>query len=297
MKKLIILLPMLLLSGCAYYQPIGISSTSIGSQYERPTGMAEGVSRRWLFFPCYNACPIGEDSLKAAIDDALEGEVGDSLANVFAERRVIAFPHILFPIIVRSDILVTGTLVKYNTKEFPQDNVGSYSENQEVLWANILVLAADSRTRFIQSLSRDRREKLINYALGQEKDKKIPVASDEADLFYQVVGRMLSYAVKIQTSSTVATQASLSYSTLLTYSLDEQKALLTKLRDVARLQTSRTRGDAIEKLGQIEAEAKNKIRACYPEKSPSTIVPPESTMLIDEKMLLDYMCTEGYLRD
>jgi len=140
MKKIIIFpFITIIFSGCAYYQPIGISSTSVGSQYERPSGIAEGVSRRWLIFPCYNACPIGEDSLKSAIDNALEGQVGDTLANVYAERRIIAFPHIYLPLIVRSDVIVTGTLVKYNTKEFPPDNAEYlYSNSPAKIWEGLL---------------------------------------------------------------------------------------------------------------------------------------------------------------
>jgi len=297
-KKLIILMPMLLLSGCAYYQPIGISSTSIGSQYERPSGMAEGVSRRWLFFPCYNACPIGEDSLKAAIDDALDGNVGDTLANVYAERRVVAFPHIIFPLIMRSDIIVTGTLVKYNTKEFPQDNVTVYSDNPEVMWANILSLNGESQTKFIQSISPDRRGKLIDYALSREREKKILEGGNEADLFYQIVGRMLEYAVKMPTSKSAPNKAPASYNGLLAHSFEDQKIWLGKLRDIAsRFQNVSKGEEAAASLKRIEVEAKDKVRACYPEKSPSVILSPESKILVDEKALLDYMCKEGYLRD
>lgn len=195
MKKLIILLPMLLLSGCAYYQPIGISSTSIGSQYERPSGMAEGVSRRWLFFPCYNACPIGEDSLKAAIDDALVGNVGDALANVYAERRVVAFPHVMFPLIMRSDIIVTGTLVKYNTKEFPPDNGELVDfrklEKAEEILSKLQLFRFTEQKKMLPKLSSTGYSNLIQLLEEREGRKEIQKGSKESDLFEHIFNRKL----------------------------------------------------------------------------------------------------------
>lgn len=192
-QRLILLLPMLVFCGCAYYQPIGISSTSIGSQYERPSGMAEGVSRRWLFFPCYNACPIGEDSLKAAIDDALVGNVGDTLANVYAERRVVAFPHVMFPLIMRSDIIVTGTLVKYNTKEFPPDNdelvdFRKLDKPEEIL-AKLQLFRFTDQKKLLPKLSSSGYESLVQLLEDRETRKEIKEGSKESDLFEYVFHR------------------------------------------------------------------------------------------------------------
>ena len=92
MRKIIAVLPILFLSGCAYYQPAAVSSASIGSQYERPVGMAEGKATRWYFFPCWGLCPVGEDSLKAALNDALTATPGDTLANVFVDRKITFYP-------------------------------------------------------------------------------------------------------------------------------------------------------------------------------------------------------------
>lgn len=301
MKRITILaLPVLIFSGCAYYQPIGISSTSIGSQYERPSGIAEGVSRRWLFFPCYNACPIGEDSLKSAIDDALEGKVGDALANVYAERRTIAFPHIFIPLIVRSDIIVTGTLVKYNTKEFPQDNDAIYSSEPSVLWANLLKLNLAMQKDFIESLSADKRTPLTNYALEQEKAKKIPEASPEASLFYILLKRMRFDALAFtkNASSEYAISDCQTYACILGYSFEEQKTFLTnEKRRTVYARDFNARADAKRTLEAIRKEALKKIRACYPEKELGIVTSPEAKIQIDDQMLLMYLCKEGYLQE
>jgi hypothetical protein len=168
---------------------------------------------------------------------------------------------------MRSDIIVTGTLVKYNTKEFPQDNVALYSDNPEVMWANILSLNGEPQTKFIQSISPDRRGKLIDYALSREREKKILEGSKEADLFYQIVGRMLEYAVKMPTSKNNPNKAPASYNGLLAYSFEDQKIWLGKLLDIAsRFQNVSKGEEAAASLKRIEAEAKDKVRACYPEK-------------------------------
>ncbi|HAF96651.1 MAG: hypothetical protein A2X34_08570 [Elusimicrobia bacterium GWC2_51_8] len=299
MKKLLVFLPILFLTGCAYYQPIGISSTSIGSQYERPSGMAEGVSRRWLFFPCYNACPVGEDSLKGAIADALDGQVGDTLANVYAERRIIAFPHIYFPLIVRSDIIVTGTLVKYNTKEFPPDNNALYSVDPAILWNNILKLDQNGQDEFIKSLSADRRAPLVNYALELEKLKKISEGSPEASLFYTLVSKSAGFAAHFAIKGVVALDYPIedcqTYDCIVNYSFEEQKKFLIRIKKEAEYNATEERTNARNKLKFIKKEAFKKIRACFPEKESAIVIPPESQILFDELRLLEYLCKEGFL--
>lgn len=302
MKKIIILaFPIIFFSGCAYYQPIGISSTSIGSQYERPSGIAEGVARRWLFFPCYNACPVGEDSLKAAIADALENGVGDTLANVYAERRTIAFPHIYFPLIVRSDIIVTGTLVKYNTKEFPPDNNTLYANDPSVLWSNILKLNQTDQEQFVKSLSAERIAPLVNYALELERLKKIPEASTEAVLFYALTKRMHSAEVNAPQSKSVAAIGDViwdcqTYACLLSYSFEDQKKFLGIFRTRAGyVKNTQEKANASQILKTVKLSGLKKIRACYPEKESAIVIAPEAQILSDEMDLLKYLCKEGYL--
>jgi len=193
MKTLFALLSVLFLSGCAYYQPMGISSTSVGSQYERPVGIGEGIARRWYFFPCWSLCPVGEDSLKAAMEDALAGSPGDTLANVYVDRRTIYFPHPMLPLIVRNDIVVTGTLIKYNTKEFPPDNEQAIDFRKiyksEELWPKLLALDSDAQPRVISKLSNVALSNLKMFLEGKEEKKEIKDGTKEADLFRMVLKR------------------------------------------------------------------------------------------------------------
>lgn len=283
MKKFIILLPMLLLSGCAYYQPIGISSTSIGSQYERPSGMAEGVSRRWLFFPCYNACPVGEDSLKAAIDNALEGNVGDTLANVFAERRIIAFPHLYFPLLVRSDVVVTGTLVKYNTKEFPPDNEPYlYSNSAVVIWNGLLSLNQEEQKRRVATLPEETRVKLRDYAY--QLSQSIKEGTKEEGLFVSITGAKVSRNVA-KTGPELAASCN-SYYCMLSLGGENQVAR------VLELQRSQKDEDRLV-LGDIRKAAKQRVRSCV---NGNVYVDLETRLNPGEKEFLTYLCTIGELK-
>lgn len=283
MRKSIILLPVLLLSGCAYYQPIGISSTSIGSQYERPTGMAEGVSRRWLFFPCYNACPIGEDSLKAAIDDALEGNMGDTLANVFAERRIIVFPHIYFPLLVRSDIVVTGTLVKYNTKEFPPDNEPYlYSSSAVEVWNGLLNLSQEEQRKRIPTLPQETILKLRGYA--DQLSLSIKQGSKEEGLYEVITGAKPYRPIAKSTSESAASCNS--YYCMLSLDMDNQRA------KISALQKSQEDGDRII-LGNILKAANNRIRSCV---NGNVYVDLETRLNPGEKEFLTHLCTIGELK-
>lgn len=193
MRKLILFLPMTLLYGCSYYQPLGVSSSSVGSQYERPIGIAEGTARRWEFFPCWALCPVGEDSLKAALDDALSGSPGDTLANVYVDRKTIFFPHPLLPLIVRSNLVVTGTLVKYNTKEFPPDNDQLVDIRKlykaEELWPKLLALPTDEQERVIAKISDVAKSNLQMLLEKKESAKEIKAGTREADLFELILKR------------------------------------------------------------------------------------------------------------
>jgi hypothetical protein len=193
----------LFLTGCAYYQPIGVSSTSIGSQYERPSGIAEGHATKWYFFPCYAWCQVGEDSLKAAMADAMVGRVGDTLANVYVERKTIAFPHIFFPLIAKSEIIVTGTLVKYNTKEFPLDNDKltdfTLISKAEDVWPKLLAQADEIQQTCYNRLSNVAKGNLNVYLSNKEIKKEIKAGTRESELFAMVMGRELYQETKAAT--------------------------------------------------------------------------------------------------
>ncbi|OIO03609.1 MAG: hypothetical protein COX65_06535 [Elusimicrobia bacterium CG_4_10_14_0_2_um_filter_56_8] len=286
MKKIIIFpFITIIFSGCAYYQPIGISSTSVGSQYERPSGIAEGVSRRWLIFPCYNACPIGEDSLKSAIDNALEGQVGDTLANVYAERRIIAFPHIYLPLIVRSDVIVTGTLVKYNTKEFPPDNAEYlYSNSPAKIWEGLLSLEREDQLRRIKTLSEDSRTKLADYANYMEFS--IKDGSREEILFLTILNRKPKKPTKAPVSPSSWDEIECNMYYCMTLLSAE-----TQARKITQLQKSAEYSDQA-KLRNIAKAAKKRIRTC----SNGTIfVAPEIKLESGERSFLEYLCKIGEL--
>jgi len=94
--------------------PAAVSSTSVGSDYERPVKTVTGMSSAYYLF---GLGPEGDDSLNAAIADAMSYAKSDSIANVFVDRRIIGFPTLYFPIVMRIDTIVFGTLVKYTDKQ------------------------------------------------------------------------------------------------------------------------------------------------------------------------------------
>lgn len=283
------------LSGCTYYQPIGVSSTSVGSQYERPSGIAEGVARRWYFFPCYSACPIGEDSLKAAIDDALDGNVGDTLANVYAERRTIAFPHIYLPLIVRSDIIVTGTLVKYNTKEFPPDNAEyMYSKSSNEVWSGLKLLDRENQKKQIRLLSDKSRAQLVEHAYINES--RFANNSDDALFFESLMGhkpRKHSDVTEnngLSDSKAVFGGESCSDYQCMIWLAPEQQA-----SRIAVLNKSMAYSDQIA-FSNLIAAANKKVRACRPDKEEPVLIDPEVQLIDAERKLLSYLCRRGYMK-
>jgi len=305
MKRLIVLaVYVLALSGCAHYQTIGVSSTGIGSQYERPAGIAAGSSTRWYFFPFYAAWPQGDDSLKGAIDNALKGRHGDALANIYAERKTVAFPHIYFPLVLKTEVMVTGTLVKYNTKEFPKDNEEIYSNDVSVFWGNLSKLKSPEQEDLLRSISSDRRGPLVQYALNLEKEKKITEGSADAALFYLLMGRIHGAAFSISNANASGATAkdSASYcqtfNCLLGYSFDEQKLFVSAKKEQAGyVKDTAERADARKILIGVRKDALKRIRACYPEKNPGIVTSPEAQILVDELRLLQYLCSEGFLSE
>lgn len=104
------LLAMLYASGCTHYMPAAVSSTSIGGQGEVPVKVVTGRSKA-SYFLAFG--PFGDDSLLAALEDARGKGDGDTLANVFVDRKLFCVPHCGFSLYTSVETEVTGTLVKY----------------------------------------------------------------------------------------------------------------------------------------------------------------------------------------
>jgi len=105
--------------GCVYYRPAVVSTNSIGTKNEVPVKVVKGYSSASYIF---GLGPMGNESLEAAIYDAIKNEKGSSLSNVFVDRRVLCFPFPPLCLYIRRDTMVYGTLVKYldeNGKEIP----------------------------------------------------------------------------------------------------------------------------------------------------------------------------------
>ncbi len=235
MKKIILILPILILSGCAYYQPTAVSTNSIGGKYERPTGIAEGVARKDYFFPCYELCSTGEDSLKAAIANALKGKNADTLANVFVDRKITAFPNIYFPLWMRSEIIVTGTLVKYDAEGFtPNDKFVDILnlKNVDILWNKLLNLDEETRIQVFQYfLSNEMKNKLHQYLVIRENKKEI-TTDKENSLFKLVIGsrQAMLYRRPYPYSKRVA-EICYSYDCLITLENKKWKKVLKALEE------------------------------------------------------------------
>jgi len=103
-------LMLLSFASCTYYMPVAVSSTSIGNQGEIPVKVVSGSSEA-SYFLVFG--PFGDDSLLAALEDARSKGDGDTLANVFVDRKVFCIPFCGFPLYTSVETRITGTLVKY----------------------------------------------------------------------------------------------------------------------------------------------------------------------------------------
>lgn len=97
------------LTGCTHYLPAAVSSTSLGPK-ERPVGVVNGISSAYYFL---GIGPSGDDSLRAAVEDALSQGKADTMVNVFVDRQVMNFPFDFFPVFSLIRTSVYGTLVQY----------------------------------------------------------------------------------------------------------------------------------------------------------------------------------------
>lgn len=110
MGNKLVIFALVALQGCVHYYPSTISTTSLHGKYEKPVRVISGESHAFYIL---GMGPIGNDSLEAAIEDAQGDAPGDSMVNVFVDRKVLTFPFTYFPLITRITTNIRGTLIKY----------------------------------------------------------------------------------------------------------------------------------------------------------------------------------------
>jgi hypothetical protein len=104
----LILLPLFFLTGCVHYYPAQVSSASMGGKYERPIQVVTGKSQADYIL---GFGPFGNDSLQAALEDAIQKNIGHTLINTFVDRKIICFPACGIPLYARVETSITGTMV------------------------------------------------------------------------------------------------------------------------------------------------------------------------------------------
>jgi len=96
------------LFGCTQHIP---HSASMAAPFEADVQMIGPVSGEstasWFL-----GMPTGDDSLKAAVNDALSKKGGDALVNMTVDRSIRAFPHLSYPLFIIVKTRVTGAAVK-----------------------------------------------------------------------------------------------------------------------------------------------------------------------------------------
>jgi len=104
----------LLMTGCVAHLPTMVSTTSLGEN-EKPICMATGkASSVSLWF----LGPFDDDSLRAAIKDAIGPTDADTMVNVFVDRSIFCIPFCQFPLLLMRTTQVYGTLIKYTDSSF-----------------------------------------------------------------------------------------------------------------------------------------------------------------------------------
>jgi hypothetical protein len=104
---------LLTLSACVVHMPAAVSSTSLGPQ-EQVLDVRKGRSQSFyiLFFG-----PFGNDSISAAVDNAIGDTDADTMMNVFVDRKKTYIPFPGLSLVTLTDTEVLGTLVRY--KDMP----------------------------------------------------------------------------------------------------------------------------------------------------------------------------------
>lgn len=77
-------------------------------------GRVEGQSRAHYIL---GYGPVGDDSLKAAVADALSQKGGDTLINITIDRSVTKFPPMIGGIYTAVDTRISGTAIRFIAKK------------------------------------------------------------------------------------------------------------------------------------------------------------------------------------
>lgn len=98
------------LTGCTAYIPHSVSMAAPVETDVQNIGSVNGESSAQWFM---GMGPTGDNSLKAAVADALSKKGGDALINTTVDRSITAFPHPAWPLFLVVKTRVTGTAVKF----------------------------------------------------------------------------------------------------------------------------------------------------------------------------------------
>ncbi len=96
-------------AGCIQYIPHSISMPGSVDIEAKVVGRVEGYATSQVTFGIIRT---GDDSLKAAVADALSKKGGDALVNVTVDRDITFFPHQSYPLYIKIGTKVTGTAVR-----------------------------------------------------------------------------------------------------------------------------------------------------------------------------------------
>ncbi|MBI4368602.1 MAG: hypothetical protein HY547_00060 [Elusimicrobia bacterium] len=98
------------LAGCTTYFPHSVSMGGVVLTNVEIVGRVEGMSRAHYIM---GYGPVGDDSLKAAVADALSQRGGDTIVNVTVDRSVTKFPPMVGGIYESIQTTVSGTAVRF----------------------------------------------------------------------------------------------------------------------------------------------------------------------------------------
>lgn len=120
-----------LLGGCAYYRPMAVSTNSVGTEFESPTGIVKGRSVEYYCLPFYHLLPIGNNSVEKAFNSALKDTDADTISNVYIERKTNIYPLPFIPLVIRSETRLMGTGVRYKKEAATQQTAAPTATNTE----------------------------------------------------------------------------------------------------------------------------------------------------------------------
>ncbi len=96
--------------GCTTYIPHSASMGGVVMTNVEVLGRVEGRSRA-QYIMGYG--PLGDDSLKAAVADALSQKGGDSLINITVDRSITKFPPMVGGLYMAVDTHISGTAIRF----------------------------------------------------------------------------------------------------------------------------------------------------------------------------------------